>query len=407
MQTFTANSAAFAKALNSIIAVVSTKPLVPAAECCLLIVTGAVAGDGAKMRLFATNYESTISASCAINATENFQVLVPARHLLDTLRGLADQPVKFSSHPDTFAFEIKANSSKYRLAGMDPATFPKPERIAKPALTLTVAESILHEGIKTALATTLAAGVEMRGIQPEFESVCVEVDEKALHLVGADGPRITVYEKPRLTNPDGDAAYTATLPKDTERAELLIPRAAAQHLLSVLNPKSDEPVTLTSNGTHARLLDTRWFSRLTEGKYPDYRRVFHPESQNFLRVNAPELLAAVKRLDKYAPMQDRSIVFSLSPEHPLTLSTQSYDGSHEGRETVPCEYEGAAMQIAFRGPEIAGLLALWPQGEIEVAMGEPNRTAQLRQWETQSGHEAYSTIACLQSPLVTPAMIAA
>ena len=49
MTTFTANSRTFAKALDQIISVVSTKPLVPAVECVLLIVTGTPAGEAATL----------------------------------------------------------------------------------------------------------------------------------------------------------------------------------------------------------------------------------------------------------------------------------------------------------------------------------------------------------------------
>lgn len=389
MPTFIAPSGAFAKALAQVTPVVSSRPLVPAAEHVLLVGTGSVVGTAATVRLLCTSIETTLAVKLNVECTENFAGLIPAKELLETLRGLPDQPVTFTVAEDGTSLGLKTERSKYKLTGLAPADFPKPKALSRNHRAIALPGNELRAGLKAALTT-----VRRDDLGAEIESVLIQVLDYSIRVVGADNPNIAVFEYAPDANPDTMQAMTAT--------SLMLSRAAAGHLAAILSEKDSSEVKLLADEVNVRLEDGRWASRLGEGKYPQYQRMMPTESPNTLLVDAAELAAAVKRLDRYAPGEDSVITMQLAPDASVSLYTIDRDLGRSGEETVTGDYTGEEMSISFNSGQLINLLALY-KGNLEVGFGGPTRAVTLTVPEIED--DSASTLTCLLVPLHVPVAV--
>jgi DNA polymerase-3 subunit beta len=380
---FIASSSAFAKALAQVTPIIATRPLVPAVECALLVGTGSVVGQAASVRIICSNLETTLAVKADVECESNFAALVPAKRLLETLRGLPDQPVTFLLNEETHTVEVRADRSRYMLSGMKPSDFPKVLGLNPKHRALTLPAKVLRAGLLSALVTA-----RRDNLGAEFENVQIDADENAIegytvNIVGADNPNVSMFSY-RLEEATGLSGLS-----------FMLSRSPAEQLARLLSDKDEAPVTLLTDGVNVRLADGRWASRLAEGTYPAYQRVFPPTSPNTLWVDAGELAEAVRRLNKYAPGIDRQLSISLAQDAPVRLVTANYELSQAGNEEVAGEYQGEDMQISFNGEQLANLLALY-SGKIEVGLGTASRAVVIT--DELNGLD-YAPLTCLLVPL--------
>ena len=72
--------------------------------------------DG-NLTISATDLQTSMTTSLAVESKEEGKVAVPSKILLDTLKTLPDQPIAFNIDDSTFAIEISAGDGKYKLSG--------------------------------------------------------------------------------------------------------------------------------------------------------------------------------------------------------------------------------------------------------------------------------------------------
>ncbi|HPF91562.1 MAG TPA: DNA polymerase III subunit beta, partial [Flavobacteriales bacterium] len=101
--------------------------------------------DGKQLTVTASDLETTITASLAVEAKDKGTVAIPARLLLDTLKAFPEQPLTFSIDGKHFGVEINSDQGKYKMTGFNGTEFPRsPQledaaRMSLPAGTLATA----------------------------------------------------------------------------------------------------------------------------------------------------------------------------------------------------------------------------------------------------------------------------
>lgn len=352
---FIISAKAFSNALAQVAPVVANNPVVPILENICLSVTDST------MRLLCSNLETELAVSLPVECREDFAAAVPARKLLTLLKGFPDAPVTCTWNPDTYAFELAVGKGKYKVAGENPADFPKPRKAAATALSVTMPTPALRAAL-TATLTLCSTDTN----RPAMTAVLVEATDAGLRFVATDGHRIGYWEK---NGPLGDNAVQWSGP-----GSFLIPKSAAALLLAQLDPKATADVTLTADATNVRTADGRWITRLIDERYPEYRNVIPQGNRNVAEVDRDELLTSVRRLEQIANATTKQIRLAFSANE-LTASAEDLDFSSEGSEVLGCDYDGEPMEIGFSALYLTQLLSLLPPGPVRVAMSTPNRAA--------------------------------
>ena len=97
---FSISSADLKEQLQIISGAISSNPILPILEDFLFRI------EGDKLTISATDNQTFMTASLSVEADEDGSVAIPAKILLDTLRQLPTQPLKFVVDLDSFAVKI-------------------------------------------------------------------------------------------------------------------------------------------------------------------------------------------------------------------------------------------------------------------------------------------------------------
>jgi hypothetical protein len=114
--------------------------------------------------------------------------------------------------------------------------------------------------------------------------------------------------------------------------------------------------------------------RLIEGIYPAYRSVFPKNNTNRMTIARTDLLGVVKRIAVCSNQVSNQIKLKLSFNEVL-VSAQDLSFSMSAHETLPCQYDGEAMEIGFKSTFLLEILNNLPYQNITLELADPSRAA--------------------------------
>ena len=109
-------------------------------------------------------------------------------------------------------------------------------------------------------------------------------------------------------------------------------------------------------------------SKLVEGNYPDYNKVFPTSLPNGLKVNKVLLKSALQRLSILSSEQFKGVKFKLTTNL-LNLSTINSQ-QESGDESIECEYDGDDLEIGFNLSYLLETLDVIDTENIAIHLGE-------------------------------------
>lgn len=153
--------------------------------------------DNGKLKVSASDLESTMTTSMEVTSKEKGLVAVPAKILLDTLKTFAEQPLTFTINDKTFMMEISSENGKFKLAGHDGAEFPKIPTIDQPNSIEMPAEVLLEAINKTIFAT----GTDE--LRPVMSGVYFQLNKDNTTFVATDAHRLVRYRRTDVRSAKG------------------------------------------------------------------------------------------------------------------------------------------------------------------------------------------------------------
>lgn len=304
-----------------------------------------------RLTITASDLETTMSASIAVESTSVGNIAVPARLLLDTLKTFPEQPLTFTADNNTI--EISANNGKYSLAYLAGDEFPKAVHLKDPSKTV-----VMGDTLATAInATLFASGND--DLRPVMSGVFFQFSTEGLTFVATDAHKLVKY-----TRTDVTASATA---------EFIMPKKALQILKGILQG-SEEDINVEYNETNAQFsfANTTLSCRLIEGKYPNYEAVIPKENPNILSIQRETLLNSLRRVSIFSNKTTHQIRLKIAGAE-LNISAEDYDFSNKAEERLSCSYQGDDMQIGFNSRFLIEMLSNIGAEEISLSMSMPNR----------------------------------
>ena len=304
-----------------------------------------------RLTITASDLETTMSASIAVESTSVGNIAVPARLLLDTLKTFPEQPLTFTADNNTI--EISANNGKYSLAYLAGDEFPKAVHLKDPSKTV-----VMGDTLATAInATLFASGND--DLRPVMSGVFFQFSTEGLTFVATDAHKLVKY-----TRTDVTASATA---------EFIMPKKALQILKGILQG-SEEDINVEYNETNAQFsfANTTLSCRLIEGKYPNYEAVIPKENPNILSIQRETLLNSLRRVSIFSNKTTHQIRLKIAGAE-LNISAEDYDFSNKAEERLSCSYQGDDMQIGFNSRFLIEMLSSIGAEEISLSMSMPNR----------------------------------
>lgn len=304
-----------------------------------------------RLTITASDLETSMSSSISVESTDNGNIAVPARLLLDTLKTFPEQPLTFSAQNN--AIEISANNGKYSLAYLSGEEFPKAVHLKDPSKTVIMGDTLAN----AINATLFASGND--DLRPVMSGVFFQFSTEGLNFVATDAHKLVKY-----TRSDVTASGTA---------EFIMPKKALQILKGILQG-SEEDINIEYNDTNAQFTfaNTSLNCRLIEGKYPNYEAVIPKENPNVLTIQRETLLNSLRRVSIFSNKTTHQIRLKIAGAE-LNISAEDYDFSNKAEERLSCSYLGDDMQIGFNSRFLIEMLNNLGADDISLSMSMPNR----------------------------------
>ena len=344
---FIVSSSALLKQLQAISGALSSNTVLPILENFLFEINSGV------LTISATDLQTTMNTTLAVEAKENGKIAVPSKILLDSLKTLADQPVIFSINDENFGIEMSAGDGKYKLSGENGEDFPKIPKVEN-AAALVITASTLSE----AISKTLFA-VSTDELRPAMTGVYCQMSSENITFVATDAHKLVRY---RRRDAHADVTSSFILPKK------------ALNLLKSSLPTEDVSVNIEYNATNAffSFNNINLICRLIDEKYPDYEAVIPVNNPNKLTIDRSLFLSCLRRVSIYSNKTTHQVRLKITGSE-LQISAEDLDFANEAFERLSCQYEGEDIEIGFNARFLVEMLANLETEEVALEMSTPNR----------------------------------
>ena len=335
--------------LQTIGRVIASKNSVPVLECFLFELRDS------KLTITASDSETRMVTIIDVSDVTGEGVFaIPSKNLLDSLKELNEQPIRFEINDSTLEMNIYYANGKYNFTAQNGDEYPQPKPLKEDAVSLNISADILFSGINCSLFAT--ADDELR---PVMNGVFFDITTEDITFVASDGHKL-VRCKSLST-------------KGTERASFILPKKPANLLRTIL-PKESGGATLTfdNNNAYIKLEHFDLVCRLIEGRYPNYNGVIPQDNPYKVTIDRLMFASALKRVSVFSNPASSLIKLKIS-SNSILISAQDIDFSTSAEETVACVYDGTEMSIGFKGNYLIEILNNLPSTEVVLELADPSR----------------------------------
>lgn len=332
--------------LGAVSASIPTKTTLPVLSNVLL------ESDDSALWVSGTDLDVSIRVKVAAEVKQGGAITAPGRKLQELTRELPDEPVDLQVKGQQV--EIKCGYSRFKLNGLASEEFPN-----FPAIDFEEGWTVSEDSLRNLIQKT-AFAVSNEESRPILNGVLWELGESSMSMVATNGHRLA-----RMTvKSDSAAAGTA---------DFIVPPAALAQVERLFD--GDGELTVARGGNYLGFRsDTREvYTRLIDGKYPNYDQVIPKGNDKIARIDRAAMEAAVRRMAVVASDQTRRIKLTLASDRVhLDASTPDLGEAHDELEL---DYEGEALEIGFNANYLLEVLRNMPAGEVTFSFLTSERAA--------------------------------
>ncbi len=312
--------------------------------------------EGKRCTVSATDLEISIVTSFEAAIENEGSITVPAKAILNFAQYTTDPEVVLETIDGT---QIKCTSkhSKTTLSGELASEYPTIAPVEN-KISFAVNAHNLLEALH--LVTFTCARTSLR---PVLSGVSVRTEGGKLILVGTDSYRLSEY----VLDTTMQEEISCIIPvKVLEEVKAAISGVKAK------KPGNDEKidevphvqVTLSAQQVELQVGNSRFLSRLIEGKFPDYKQIIPKESAVRSVISSHELTTAVRRMHYFAKEVNNNLTFVLAAGDVQIKTPQTPLGKDEA--SVTAETTGGESKIALSSSYLLDFLSHIDDANVEL-----------------------------------------
>jgi DNA polymerase-3 subunit beta len=300
----------------------------------------AVADDG-RCTLIATDLEVGIRLDVqGLTIEEPGEAILPAAKLIAILREARD--VDLQVEADASACTVRGTDLEFEMPSEDPAQFPD-----FPTFTEDRYHEITAGSLREMIRRTVFATAEETQ-RYSMTGVMWDLDGAQARLVATDGRRLALAE-----------GLAVSVGGHTTRGQTPVVPTKAMNLLERNlqdDPEETVRICLRPNEVLFRTGRAVIYSRLVEGRFPDYRAVMPKKSGVQVKLNAATFQAKVRQAAIMTDTESKRVTFKFAKDR-LTLQAQ---GMGRSRVELPLEYGAKPVDINFNPEFLTDMLKVLP-----------------------------------------------
>ena len=326
--------------------------------------------DGQTLSLTGTDLEVEITGRVQLDepASDNGQLTIPAKKLLDICKSLPDSSTINFSLGDNQKVTVSSGRSRFTLATLPANEFPNVEEgEAKAQFT------VLQSQLKRLIDRT-AFAMAQQDVRYYLNGMLWELTPNQIRVVATDGHRLALC----------DLASGAV--QVNENAQIIVPRKGIVELARSLTSDEDSvEIVFGQNHLRANTEEFTFITKLVDGKFPDYQRVLPRGGNKTVFGSRLGLKEAFNRAAILSNEKYRGVRLVLSDE---TLIVQANNPEQEEAEdTVAVDYKGDSLEIGFNVNYIIDVLGVLSGESIKLTLSDSNSSALLE--ESSDGDSVY------------------
>ncbi len=339
----------------------------PAREVKPILKNFKAVAENDRCTLMATDLELGIRLEVrGLQVQEAGEAILPASRLVAILREAQDEQLALEA--DNSACTIRGQHMEFEMPGEDPINFPDFPDFADDGYH-EISAGTLRQMIRRTLfaAATESARYATTGVLWELEA-------DHFRLVATDGRRLAMTQGPATVHGSGKATPSVV----PSKAMSLLERNLQNDEAPVRVCMRPNEVLFRTEGNQAVI-----YSRLVEGRFPNYRDVFPKKQTTRVPLEIPPFLAAVRQAAIMTDEETQRVVFHFGKKK-LTLEAK---GSTTGRSKVEMDvaYEGKALDISFNPKFLVDMLrALEPDTPLHLDLVDGSSPAMFKAGEEYS-----------------------
>ena len=331
--------------IGKIQSIVSAKPAIPILANVLI--------EATQDQLIISATDLTVSMRMYVEAKviEEGAIALPARRFFQLIRELTAPQIKIATKGRDIA-EITTGTSVFKIHGMNREEFP-----TLPDLTGAVDIKFSSSDLKEHLSKTSFSSAR-EDSRYMLNGVQMRLHNQQAIFIGTDGKRL--------------AKTVAPVPLDASLAgSYVIPLKAVEEMVKMLS-ESTEPVEihLAHDKISLECGHITLIAKLLSCQYPDVERVIpHSPAQSF-SVHREELISLLRQISLFTSEASGSVRFSFETGQ-LFLAAMSSDIG-EGRVSMPVDYAGSKLEIAFNPYFLLDILRHSKDETIRFGISDPH-----------------------------------
>ena len=346
---FTVSSSLLASRLQTISRVINSKNTIPVLDCVLFEL------EGGKLTVTASDPDNTLNTSFeVVDCSEDFSFAISSKILIDSLKEISEQPIRFDVKKETLEITIYYQNGKYSLVGQNADEYPSAAVLGESAVAINVPTKVLSSGISCSLFA--AADDEVR---PVMCGVYFDFAPDSITLVASDGHKLVRCRDYSVTG--------------AEKSAFILPKKPATLLKNLLGKDGQEDVAVEFDGRFAifDMGEYRLVCRLFDGRYPNYNSVIPQNNPHKLTVDRAALISTLRRVAIFSSQV--SLIKLHLEDNKVVISAQDTDFSTSAEESIACSYDGASMNIGFRASFLIDILNNTPGQDVVIELADPSR----------------------------------
>ncbi len=290
-----------------------------------------VTAAGGKLVFVATDMEVGIRLEVedGIEIETEGTALLPVSRMMSILRESNDETLTIET--DDSGIQITGSRSKFRLPGSNPDEFPSVEGFEEDKYHV-VSTRLFRQMVKRTVFAT-----DPESSRFALGGVLLEMEDTSVIAVGTDGRRLARME----------GSGESTGGHQTTGMTTIVPTRAIQLMERALSDKEDTvDVAARSNDLLVRTSQAVIYSRLVEGRYPDWRKVLPQQAGSIqIELTVGPLFAALRQAAIVTDMETRGIDFTFA-DGTLKLEASTKEIG-ESQVELPIAYDGDPVTLTM------------------------------------------------------------
>lgn len=313
--------------------------------------------------LMATDLELGIRLEVrSVKVDEPGEALFPTGRMISILRESADEELTVEAGPE--ACIVRGEHNEFEMPGEDPAAFPDLPTFAEEKYHELTA-GVLREMIRRTIFAAASAEHSRYGATT---GILLELEDNQATMVATDGRRLALIQESATAH--GGHSTKGQTPVVPVKAMSLLER-------NLTEPDELVKISLRPNEVLMKTERAMIYSRLVEGRFPEYRRVLPQKLNIKIPFTAGPFLAAIRQAAIMTDDESKRVAFTFAKKK-LTLQAH---GSESGRSRVemPIDHDGKSLSINFDPKYLIDMLrVLEPDTTMTVELADPKTPALIK-----------------------------